>query len=236
MAERVAFTKSVTLDWLSAAAEFAVAGCSRKAAGDKLNGIIGQSLTNQVNIKQTRIILLKAWFDSEPALRNKALESYHRVSTNEKAAIHWALLMSEYPIFFDLCESIGYMMTFKDTVTLAQIKEQVYTKWGERSTLGISLPKNIKTLRELGALTTHERVGTYQRRQHIIHDHSVVWMLLYATLRSGRQGYLPWEAFVSHPALFPFVIDCVAEADMASLPLIMMDRYNGQTVFRLNGR
>lgn len=233
MAERLAFTKSITLDWLTVAAEYAVAGHSRKEAGDKQNEIIGQSLTNQVNIKQTRIILLSAWFDSEPVLRSKALELYHSVSSNERVAIHWALLMNQYPIFFDLCRIIGHMVTFKDTVTLAQIKEQVYIKWGERSTLVSSLQKNVKTLRKLGALTTHGRAGVYRKQHYKISNLYVVWMLFHATLQSSQRGYLTWDAFVSHPALFPFTIDCVTEADMASIPSVMMDRYNGQTVFRL---
>lgn len=234
MAELVTFSRYITLEWLSAVADYAIAGYTREEATIKLNELIGQSTSSAINIRKTRTILLHVWYDSNPKLKNKALELYHSVGSNEKLAIHWALLMDQYPIFLDLCDVIGHMFAFKDTISLAQIMTEIYAKWGERSTLVSSLQKNVRSLREIDALQTAGRAGVYQKQSHPISDPYAVWMLLYAILHSGKQDYITWSAFITHPALFPFVKNNVTEADMAAMRAIVMDRHNDQTIFRLD--
>ena len=59
MAERVAFSKPISLDLLNEAYEEFISGITKKESTAKLDDIIGQSITNKVNIKQTRIIVQK---------------------------------------------------------------------------------------------------------------------------------------------------------------------------------
>ena len=233
MAERVAFTKSVTLSWLSEAAEYSIQGKTRKEAGDLLNATIGQQISNAVNIKQTRIILLRAWFDTTPILLDRARAQYLSVTSDEKMAIHWSLLIDQYAIFFDLCDVIGHLYAFRDVITLKQIKERIYEKWGERSILCTSLSKNIKTLKELGAITAGEHPGYYVLKKHTMTDPHVAGLLLYAMLHSIDQRYITWTNFASHPAMFPFSFVGMDESDIATLDFISLDRFNNQTVLSL---
>lgn len=233
MAERVAFTRTVTLSWLNEAAEFSIQGITRKNAGDALNTTIGQHISNAVNIKQTRIILLRTWFDTTPALLDRAKSQFHSVTSDEKLAIHWSLLMDQYAIFADLCDVIGHLYAFRDVITLRQIKERIYDKWGERSILCSSLSKNIKTLKELGAMAAGEHPGYYVLKKHTVSDPYVAGLLLYAMLHNASQRYITWSNFVSHPAMFPFEFVGMDEADMAAIDFISLDRFDGQTVLSI---
>lgn len=230
MAERVAFTKTVTLDWLNEAAEYSIQGVTRKEAGDALNTIIGQHISNAVNIKQTRIILLRTWFDTTPELLSRAQSQFHSITSDEKMAIHWSLLMDQYAIFADLCDAIGHLYAFRDVITLKQIKDRIYDKWGERSILCSSLSKNIKTFKELGAIAAGDHPGYYILKKHTISDPQVAGLLLYAILHSDSQRYMTWANFVSHPAMFPFNFVGMDEANIAALDFISLDRFNCQTV------
>ena len=47
------------------------------------------------------------------------------------------------------------------------------------------------------------------------------------------QQYMTWESFITHPAIFPFAITDVTQADMAAVPYFAMERMGEQVVFRI---
>ena len=50
--------------------------------------------------------------------------------------------------------------------------------------------------------------------------------------RSGKE-YMTWEEFISHPVLFPFRIENVTQADMASCEHLCLERMGDDIVIRL---
>lgn len=230
MAERVAFSKTVKLEWLNEAAGYYIAGLSRREAGERLNDSIGRFISNGVNIKQTRIILLSTWYDTTPALRDAAAAVFFEANAEERRALHWALLLNKYPLFYDLVEMLGHLYAYRDTVALAQIRAQIYEKWGERATIESSLSKNMATLRELGAIAVPGKSGVYQRQTHAIRDPHVIGILFAAVLKAGSGKFLTWDALVNHPALFSFRFEDVSAADMAAIGLLRLERMDGRTV------
>jgi len=95
------------------------------------------------------------------------------------------------------------------------------------------LSKNIKTLKELGAIVAGDHPGYYVLKKHAITDLHIVGLLLYSILHSVDQRYITWSNFASHPAMFPFSFVGMDESDMATLDYISLDRFNSQTVLSL---
>ncbi len=233
MAERVAFSKSIKLAWLNEVAGYAVTGLSRREAGERFNNTIEQSISNASNRKLTRIILLNTWYSAYPPVREKALSLFTQMGTEEKLMLHWALLLSEYSLFYDLCTIIGRFYAFRNTVTAQQIKAGIYEKWGERATLSSSIPKSIKTLKDLGAIKALEKPGVYTRVVRTVSSPHCIGLLLAAILRASHQSYITWDAFCNHPTLFPFHFENVNEGDLAALQLIDLVRIDGRAVLCL---
>ena len=89
MAERVAFSKPISLDLLNEAYEEYIAGITKKESTAKLDEIIGLSITNKVNIKQTRIIVQNVWFNNIDWLHDEAVEVARYLTKTERLPVHW---------------------------------------------------------------------------------------------------------------------------------------------------
>jgi hypothetical protein len=233
MAERVAFSKPISLDLLNEAYEEYIAGISKKESTAKLDEIIGLSITNKVNIKQTRIIVQNVWFNNTDWLHDEAVNVARYLTMVERLPVHWSLMLVRFSIFTDLCSVLGHLFEIKDSVSAAQIKEEIYNKWGARTTLDASLSKNLKSLREIGALTRGEKYTSYVKVMHSVSDPKIVALLFAAVMLATEQQYMTWERFITHPAIFPFAINDVTQADMAAVPYLAMVRMGEQVVFRL---
>jgi hypothetical protein len=143
------------------------------------------------------------------------------------------MMLIRFPIFKDLCIVLGNLYELKDCVSATQIKNEVFNKWGARSTLETSLSKNLKTLRDVGAIKCADISGNYEKCVHTISDPNAVALLFASILLATEQQYMTWESLISHPAIFPFSICDVTQADMAAVPYLAMERMGEQVVFRV---
>ena len=233
MAERVAFSKSISLDLLNEVYEEFISGITKKESTSKLDDIIGQSITSKVNIKQTRIILQNVWFNNIDWLHREAVEIARHLTRAERLPLHWALMLVRFSIFTDLCTVLGYLFELKDSVSAIQVKEEIFNKWGARTTLDASLSKNLKSLRDMGALKRAAKYTSYEKVTTKVSDPKVVAIIFAAVMLATEQQYITWESFITHPAIFPFAITDVTQADIAASPQLAMERMDDQVVFRI---
>lgn len=233
MAERVAFSKSISLDLLNEAYEELMAGITKKESTARLDEIIGQSITNKVNIKQTRIIVQNVWFNNVDWLHEEAVEIARYLTRVERLPVHWALMLVRFSIFTDLCTVLGHLFELKDSVSATQIKGEVYNKWGARTTLDASLSKNLKSLRDMGVLVRADKYTSYAKVMHTISDSQVAALLFAAVMLATEQQYMTWESFITYPAIFPFTINNVTQSDMTAIPYLAMERMGEHVVFRI---
>lgn len=231
MPERtIAFSRNINTEWLNAVAQCYINGYSREDAAAELNSLIAQSISSADNIRKTKTILLRVWYDAEDGLRSQILHVYGGANQSEKLALHWALLLCQFPIFCDLCDVIGHLFERRDTLSLRQVKVRIFEKWGERSTLVHSLSKNMQTLKDIGAITPVTSNGEYYKCTYTITNPKIAGVLVTAILIATNQKYLSWAALVAHPLLFPFKFFHVDEADMAALEFISLERMGNEVV------
>jgi len=234
MGRSVVFTRSISLDLLNEVYEEYIAGLTKSESTLKLEDIIGQSIRDKDNIKKTRAILQNLWFVDTDWFHDEAAATARYLTRIERLPVHWAVLLVTYPIFSDLCIVLGQLFELKDVVSATQIKEEIFNKWGARSTLDSSLSRNLKSLRDMDTLKRAEKHTTYEKITHKVSDTKVVALLFAAIMQATEQQYMTWESFITHPAIFPFVICNVTQADMAAVPYLTMERMGEQIVFRVN--
>ena len=233
MAKIVAFSLPIDLNQLNEVYELYIAGVSREDARTRLDEQISQHLSSKDTIRKTRTILLNVWYDGESIIHDSAVEAARYLTRSERLSVHWAMMLMRFPIFKDLCIVLGNLYELKDCVSAAQIKKEVFNKWGARSTLETSLSKNLKTLRDVGAIKCADKSANYEKCVHSISDPNAVALLFASILLAQGQAYMTWERFISHPAIFPFSICNVTQADMAAVPYLAMERMGEQVVFRV---
>lgn len=233
MAESVIFTRSINLDLLNEVYEEYIAGLTKLESKSKLEDIVGQSIRDKDNIKKTRTILQNLWFIDTDWFHNEAVTVARYLTRIERLPVHWAVLMVTYPIFIDLCIVLGQLFELKDAVSATQIKEEIFNKWGARSTLDSSLSRNLKSLRDMDTIKRAEKHTSYAKVTHKVSDHKVAALLFAAIMVATEQQYMTWESFITHPAIFPFAICNITQADMAAIPYLTMERMGSQVVFRI---
>lgn len=233
MARNVTLTRSIDLDLLNEVYEEYIAGLTKLESKAKLDEIIGQRISDKDNIRKTRTILQNLWFVEVDWFHEEASAAARYLNRIERLPIHWAMLMTYYPIFTDLCVVLGHMFEIKDAVSATQIKEEIYSKWGARTTLDASLSKTLKSLRDMDALKRADKHTCYAKVAHNVSDYKVVALLFAAIMLATEQQYMTWEGFITHPAIFPFTINSVTQADMAAIPYLAMERMGENVVFRI---
>lgn len=233
MAEIVALSKPISIDLLNEVYEDYIAGLTKQESKEKLDEIIGQKISSKDNIRKTRTILQNLWYVDSDWFHEEAVSVARFLTRIERLPIHWALLMNYYRLFTDMCTVLGQLFEIKDSVSATQIKSEIYSKWGARSTLDASLSKTLKSLRDMEALTLGGSKTVYAKVTHSVSDPKIVALLFAAVMLATEQQYMTWESFITHPAIFPFAINNVTQADIAAVPYFVMERMGEQVVFRL---
>lgn len=233
MAERVALSKPISLDLLNEVYEEYIAGFTKLESKEKLDKIISQKISSKDNIRKTRTIVQNLWYVEPDWFHGEASSVARYLSRTERLPVHWALLMNCYPIFTDMCVVMGQLFELKDSVSATQIKAAIFSKWGARNTLEASLSKNLKSLRDMEAIMYGDNRTSYAKVTHTVSDAKVVALLFTAVMLATGQQYMTWESFITHPAIFPFAINDVTQADMEATPYLAMERMGEQVVFRI---
>jgi len=233
MASIVAFSLPISLDQLNEVYELYIAGVSRDDARIRLDAQIGQHLSSKDTIRKTRTILLNTWYGDSSPIHDSAVEAARNLTRAERLPVHWAMLLMQFPIFKDLCMVLGNLFGLKDCVSAAQVRKEVFNKWGARSTLKTSLSKNLKTLRDLGVIEWADTRVNYKKIAHAVSGPKVTALLLASVILATEKQYMTWESFLSHPTIFPFIINDVTQADIAAIPYLTMERMGEQVVCRV---
>lgn len=232
MADRVALITSISNEMMNESFELFIAGVSKEAARERLEGSISPIYTAKENIQKTRVVVQNMWYDTTKPLHNEAVDAAKYLSQTERLPIHWALLLTQYKVFFDLCETLGHFFEIRDVVKAAQIKEVMGEKWGARNSVLCAVTRTFKSLCDMGAL---EKIGSssYTKNRIEVYDSKAVALLFASVMIASDRQYLTWEAFITHPSIFPFTINNVTQADMAAIPYLAMERMGEHVVFRI---
>lgn len=232
MAERVALITSINNEMMNESYELYIAGIPEDTARERLEDLISQVYTAKENINKTRKVVQSMWYDTSNPLHDEAVESAKYLSQSERLPIHWALLITQYKVFMNLCETLGNFFEIRDIVKASQIKGAMAEKWGARNSVLCAVTRIFKTLCDIGAL---EKVGSssYTKKYITISDQKVVALLFAALLIATDRQYMTWESFIKHPAIFPFEIKNITQADITTVPYLAIERMGEQVVFRI---
>ena len=232
MAKRVALITSINNEMMNEACELFVSGVPKETARERLEELISNRYTAKENIMKTRIVVQNMWYDTTMPLHDEAVDAAKFLSPSERLPIHWALLLTQYKVFFDLCEILGHFFELRDVVKASQIKQLMGEKWGARNSVLSAVSRTFKTLCDMGVL---EKIGSssYKQKHIVVSDPKVLALLFSSIIIAADRQYMTWEAFITHSVMFPFVIKDVTQADMAAIPYLVMERIGDQIVFRI---
>jgi len=231
MSKAVVLARPIKPEWLDMTAELLAETRDMDEIKESINEYVSHSIKSSINVRKTREILINTWVEVDSGnreFRERALQVYKECPQTDRTAVHWAMMLMAFPVFRDMCTIIGKLSDMQEEVILSQVQRRIYEIWGERNTLVHAIPKNIKTLKEFGALEQVKR-GVYRAVRRTVKDRDVGCILLYAVLKTSGKLYQSVAGIDRLKELFPFELNLGMD-DLYQSDLFKIDRIGGEPV------
>lgn len=203
--------RRIDLEWLDTVASAVAAGQTEKEIREKLfamlDGEVSGGQKNGSSCHKTVGILAQIWLKvHKPAvpLQGRAVELFPNAEPKERLALHWAMLIANYPFFTELTRHIGRLLKLQGDFAVAQLQQRMRESWGERSTLRIAVQRVVACLRQWGILADTAEKGIYKANPVIQLSDALSALLLESLLIDKGEGTMQSSQLLNHPSLFPF--------------------------------
>lgn len=234
MSKAVILSRYIKPEWLDLTVEYWAEHQDPKQTRERLNRYLAERIESPDTLSKTREILIHTWVEVEDSLvplRDLGISVYLACPVGERVAVHWTMMLAVFPLFRDICGVVGKLSSIQEEFSASQIRRRIFELWGERATLFYALEKNIRTLKEFGAIRSI-KPGIYQRGNIPIRDNRVVEFMLCGTIVGGQKLYQSIAEFERQKELFPFEFTANLEGLIHS-KRIKLDRVGGELVASL---
>ena len=228
MAKMVGLSRTIKLPWMDKTVELMGQQLEESQFKDALNEYLSFEIGSPTVLRKTREILMHAWYYDEPetkARRDMVLDLIHKYP-DDKLALHWCMILINYPVFQDLTRLIGKITEFQDEFTLKQLKQKIFDEWGERATLFHSIDKIMATMKNFETIAA-DKPGKYHVVKHKVKSQEVIDFMIYTAMSVGGNSYYSVQDLKDLQCLFPFEYQ-ISKETMASDDRFVLSNLGGQ--------
>ena len=231
MSKLVGMSRNIKMEWLNKAAELYIAGKTEAEIKEDLNEYLSFEIESPTNLRKTREILMNIWArDIEGAEEAKEIAKELFLSGKNESMLlaHWCLMVLAYPVFYDMCSTIGKMDRKMFDITNKEIRNKMFDLWGERSTLYHSLEKNIETLKDIGVFESLPK-NKFDVKKYKIESEDGIVLIAYTLICTKEKLYVSIDELNNSPLFFPFEYD-ITVAVLENSNMFKIDKFGGELV------
>lgn len=231
MSKIIGMSRNIKIEWLNKVAELYIAGKTDDEIKEELNEYLSFEIKSPTNLRKTREILMNIWVrEIEGADEAKKIASVlFESKANENTLLaHWCLMILAYPVFADICCTVGKMDRKMFDITNKEIRNKMFDLWGERSTLHHSIEKNIRTLKDIGVLESLPK-NKFGVAKHKIESEKGLTLITYALIHTVNKLYVSFAEINNSPLFFPFEYD-ISVGNLENGNLFRIDKFGGELV------
>lgn len=234
MSKQVGMSRNISLDYLNKTIELMENEDDFEKIKEDLREYIGLYIDDNTNIRKTANILSNIWLEEDD--ENKNIKDYARKivkskNDNLKLVAHWCMMLITYKVFEDITSVIGKLEYMQVEIASRFIREKMTDIWGERPTLIHAIPKNIRTMRDIGVLEP-VKYGVYKVKKHRVDDERAKILIAATLIHLKDKLYLSIDELMDDSLMFPFDysfdVGVLEKSNMFSF-----DRFGGELVISL---
>ena len=212
--QKLGIKQTVQRHWMDRVVQMLLAGMTEKEIRVDLNDYLStQKQSGGIGERgkdsyKMAICLLACWFAPEKELipfRDDALKLARESLTVEWLPLHWAVISSAYPFWFNVAKQTGRLFNLQEQITQAQVFNRLKEQYGDRETVARNARYVVRSFIAWEVLKDSSSKGCYESTSsHIIYDSALAIFLLEAGLNAEPDGKSALKVLLTNPALFPF--------------------------------
>lgn len=154
------------------------------------------------------IAILASWFSPDSELmifRDAALAFARKLPSKQWLPLHWAVVSSAYPFWFNVAKQTGRLLNLQDQVSQSQIFGRLKEEYGDRETVTRNARYAVRSFIAWGVLQDADTKGCYKKNTPIIIDDPILAILLLeSALLATPEAKSALSLLLNNPAFFPF--------------------------------
>lgn len=226
--DHIGFSQRIRLDWLELTANLVLAGNDESVVYSSLQEFLKDKLSVGSNARRgnrakTISILMRIWVRPPRILRplhRDGLNLLSRLPAEEHLAAHWGMTMAAYPFWGAVATQVGRLLRLQGAVRHAQVRRRIMEQYGQRPTVKDAVRRVLRSMIDWGVLDerrdSHSRGAYVHGRSLSITDVRLIAWLVEAFLHAQPNGSGSLELILNAPVFFPFRIDPISAAQLAS--------------------
>lgn len=217
--EKIGIKQVIRLEWMDKVVSMLLAGMSEVTIRQELDEYLStqkQSGGHGERGKRTygmAISILSSWFSPDNDLipfRNDTLKLARELPKDKWLPLHWAILSSSYPFWFNVARQVGRLLNLQDKITQKQVFNRLKEQYGDRETIARNARYTVRSFVAWGVLKDSDVKGCYEKGGILsVSDYKEVITLLESGLLSTKEGKSPLNALLNSPGFFPFTMSTV---------------------------
>lgn len=213
--QQIGFSQRIRLEWLEQTARLVLAGNEQATINAGLQELLKDKVSiggtaERGNREKIITILLKVWLTAPTeldGLRLDGLELLKQLSSQDRMAVHWGMVMAVYPFWASVASQVGRLLKLQVSAAAAHIQRRMREQYGERETVSRAARRVLRSYLDWGVLRATKMKGVYQQGLSLpLHDRKLLAWLAEAFLYSRSNGSASTREIIEHPSLFPFKI------------------------------
>ncbi len=211
--DKLGIKQTIQKCWMDHAVQMMLAGMTEKEIRLELNDYLAtqkQSGGTGDRGKKTygmAIGVLASWFSPENdliPLRDDALSIARRLPVAEWMPLHWVIISSSYPFWFNAARQAGRLLNLQGQITQAQIFSRLKEQYGDRETVSRNARYIIRSFVAWDVLKDSETKGCYKKLEPISVTNDLAILMLESALHASPEAKGTLSLLLNYPAFFPF--------------------------------
>ena len=217
---KLGIKQTIQRHWMDYVVQMLLAGMLEKDIRIELDKYLStQKQSGGIGVRGSKtygisIGILASWFDPAPELvelRNDALQIARMIPSEHWLPLHWAIMSSSYPFWFNVAKQVGRLLKLQERITQSQIFNRIKEQYGDRETVERNARYTVRSFVAWGVLNDSDIKGCYKGSPpYTLSDIKTILLMIEAGLHASPEGKSNLNVLVNNPAFFPFTFPAVS--------------------------